>query len=113
MWIFTQTGFVSVVRNESNDAFMHVRARDAQSLEELATLSGEAVAKTPDGDYPYRIDVLEAVFVRWLTASVDLIDYQSDFKGRVGQVRGWDFAAPLHTVWDAMRTVEDGEARQP
>lgn len=113
MWIFTQTGFVSVVRNESNDAFMHVRARDAQSLEELATLSGEAVAKTPDGDYPYRIDVPETVLVSWLTTSVGAVDYPTDFKGRVGQVRGWDFADPLHTVWDAMKTVEDGGARQP
>jgi hypothetical protein len=113
MWIFTQTGFVSVVRNESDDGLMHVRARDAESLKELATLSGEAVAKTPNGDYPYRIDIPEMVLVSWLTASVGAIDYLTNFKGRVGQVRGWNFAEPLHTVWDAMRMAEDGEARQP
>lgn len=113
MWIFTQTGFVSVVRNQSDNGLLHVRARDAESLKELAVLSGEAVAKTPDGDYPYRIDVPEAVLVSWLTASVGAIDYSTNFKGRVGRHRGWDFEESLHSVWDVMRSVEDGEARRP
>jgi len=113
MWIFTQTGFVSVVRNQSDNGLMHVRARDAESLKELAVLAGEAVEKTPNGDYPYRIDVREAVLISWLTTSIGAIDYSTNFKGRVGQVRGWDFADPLHTVWDVMRSVEDGEARRP
>jgi len=102
-----------VVRNESDDGLMHVRARDAESLKELVALSGKAVVKTPDGDYPYRIDVPEAVLISWLTTSIGSIDYPTDFKGRVGQVRGWDFEKPLHAVWDVMRKVEDGEARRP
>ena len=113
MWIFTQTGFVSVVRNAGDDGLMHVRARDAESLDELVALSGAAVVKTQTGDYPYRIDVPETVLVSWLTSSVGAIDYRTNFKGRVGQVRGWDFEKPLHTVWDVMRKVEDGEARLP
>lgn len=112
MWVFTQTGFVSAVRHSDEDGVIHVRARDADSLKELVALSGAASARTPFGDYPYRIDVSEDVFVAWLTASVGAIDYSSNFKGRVGQVRGWDFAEPLHAVWQAMHAVEDDESRQ-
>jgi hypothetical protein len=55
MWIFTQTGFVSVIRNESDDGLMYVRARDAKSLKNIAALSGENVAETPFSDYQYQI----------------------------------------------------------
>ena len=111
MWIFTKDGFVSAVRKKEYPDFITVRARDRQSLTGLAELAEAEIAKSPDGDYPYRVFVKPEVFANWVTEEALDIDYHN-FKTKVSQVRGWDFVAALHDVWTAMLQVEDADARE-
>ena len=108
MWIFSETGFVSAIC-KSGDLFQ-VRSRDRQSLEDLSVTAGVEIIKTPQGDYPYRVEVVREQFITWLAEQVEDIHYKN-FKSRVQDTRGYDFVHPLHQVWDVMHQVEDKEAR--
>jgi len=110
MWIFTQTGFVSAVRHYSRPETIVVRARDRESLEVLATATGLPVERTPVNDYPYRVHVPQEDFSDWLQNCVNSLDY-TNFKDRVGDTRGDNFASTLMSVWETMHNVEDDDAR--
>lgn len=110
MWIFTQTGFVSAVRHRTEPETVVVRARDRASLEVLAELADAPIEKSPTADYPYRVEVPELGFSQWLVASVASLDY-SNFKDRVHDTRGEEYANALMGVWNLMHDVEDDEAR--
>jgi len=110
MWIFTQTGFVSVVRHYSQPEIVVVRARDRESLEVLATAAGVSVEQTPVNDYPYRVHVPQEDFSDWLLNCIGSLDY-TNFKNRVHDTRGGNFASTLMSVWETMHEVEDDDAR--
>ena len=110
MWIFTETGFVSAVRHFKEKDKLVVRARDQQSLEGLADYVGLEIKSTPSNDYPYRVFVDDAIFATWLSKQTMAVDY-TNFKDRVHDTRGHDFAGALMSVWSAMHQVEDAEAR--
>ena len=107
MWIFTTEGFISAVHK---DNVIQVRARDRKSLQNLAEHSDSKIVHTPLADYPYRLETDRPQLTSWLSLQVQLLDY-SNFKSEVEAVRGYEFASPLHAVWDAMHDVEDAEAR--
>lgn len=110
MWIFTKNGFVSAVRKNEYPDFITVRARDRESLTGLAEFADAEIAKSPDGDYPYRTFVKPEVFADWVSEESFDIDYHN-FKSKVSQVRGYEFVQALHDVWAAMLQVEDPDAR--
>ena len=110
MWIFTETGFVSAVRHFSEKDKLVVRARDQKSLEGLANAVGLDIISTPSNDYPYRVLVADSVFATWLSKQTMAVDY-TNFKDRVQDTRGHDFAGALMSVWSAMHQVEDAGAR--
>ena len=110
MWIFTETGFVSAVRHRSEKDKLVVRARDQKSLDGLANYVGLEIISTPSNDYPYRVFVDDAIFATWLSKQTMAIDY-TNFKDRVHDTRGHDFAGTLLSVWSTMRHVEDAKAR--
>lgn len=110
MWVFTDTGFVSAVMKPEHSTTLTVRARDRRSLVELAEQAGAAIAKSPKGDYPYRILVEDAVFAQWVADQAMKITY-SNFKSRVHKTRGYDYSHSLHNVWEAMLDTADAEAR--
>ncbi len=89
---------------------MQVRARDRQSLEDLSVSTGLEIIKTPQGDYPYRIELVREQFITWMIDQMQEISYKN-FKSRVQDTRGYDFVHPLHQVWSVMHDVEDKEAR--
>ena len=62
MWIFTDTGFISIVRKPEHPGVLTVRARDRHSLELLAAKAGVEIKRSPHGDYPYRVFVGDAEF---------------------------------------------------
>ena len=101
MWVFTETGFVSAVRKNDRPDLITVRSRDQKSLEPLAQLSGSEVIVTPFGDYQFRTSVEADVFADWVADQATAIDYDN-FKNRVAQTRGYDFASALNNVWVAM-----------
>ena len=110
MWIFTQTGFISAVRHYSQPQMIVVRARDRESLEVLASATGVAVEQTPINDYPYRVHVTQEDFSGWLQHCINTLDY-TNFKDRVHDIRGDNFASTLMSVWETMHNVEDDDAR--
>jgi len=110
MWIFTETGFVSAVGHFKEKDKLVVRARDKKSLESLANSVGLDISSTPSSDYPYRLFVDDSVFAAWLSKQTMAVDY-TNFKNRVHDTRGHDFADALMSVWSAMHQVEDDEAR--
>ena len=112
MWIFTETGFISIVRKPEHPGVLTVRARDRQSLELLAAKAGVEVKRSPNGDYPYRVFVGDGPFLEWFLDRGGELKY-SNFKSRVAKTRGYEFADSLHGVWAAMLAVEDEGAREP
>ena len=112
MWIFTDTGFISIVRKPERPDSLTVRARDRKSLEALAALASAEIKRSPHGDYPYRVFVGDAEFNQWLFSRTAELDY-SNFKNQVAKTRGSKFAHLLHDVWAAMLGAEDDESRTP
>ncbi len=110
MWIFTETGFVSAVRHFSEIDKLVVRAWFQKSLESLSNSVGLDIIETPSNDYPYRVFVDDVVFAAWLYKQTVAVDY-TNFKDRVHDTRGHDFAGALMGVWSEMRQVEDEDAR--
>lgn len=111
MWVFTEKGFVSAVRHYSEKGVVVVRARDNESLSGLSILAKVAVKKSPYNDYPYRVHVSGDVFQEWLILSAASMEY-TNFKDRVHETRGDQFADVLMGVWGIMHDVEDEGARQ-
>ena len=109
MWVFTQDGFISAVDNKQVPGKLSVRARDKRSLELLSQTTGETIVKSKGTDYPYRIYVTRQQFADFLVDNVTTLDYPN-FKNRVYDNRGRDFAHACGKVWSAMIDVTDKEA---
>lgn len=110
MWVFTITGFVSVVREPYDHTELIVRARDMKSLEILEFVSGRKAWATPSNDYPYRIKVTNWDFDQFLKLATEDISY-NNFKMAVDANRGKQYGKALTKVWSAMHDVEDENAR--
>ena len=110
MWIFTETGFVSAVQHYSDPETVVVRARDAQSLAMLAEQTDVPIERSPTSDYPYRVHIKRRQLSDWMVKSAASMDY-TNFKDRVHETRGDEFAGALLGVWDVMHNVEDDNAR--
>lgn len=110
MWVFTETGFVSAVRKNDRPDVITVRARDQKSLEALAELAQSEIAKSPNGDYPYRLFVATEVWAEWVSLVAMNVDYDN-FKSHVAETRGYEYAHELSRVWSVMLDTEDENAR--
>lgn len=110
MWIFTETGFISAVRKPEYPDQITVRSRDRNSLKPLAEFASVAIAKSPNGDYPYRSFVEPAVFAQWLFQQAEALSYDN-FKNRIAKTRGYEYAHELGRVWSVMLATEDAESR--
>jgi hypothetical protein len=108
MWLFTSSGFISIVEKDADH--LAVRARDVLSLSSLAQSYGVEIRSTPTADYPYRIFITKDQFKNWLSNQPGQIEYKN-FKSQVSITRGKKFAHALHEVWSAMHLVEDKQAR--
>lgn len=111
VWIFTETGFVSVVRHHSESGVVVVRARDQESLEGLMNQTDAPLMQSPYNDYPYRVHIRDEEFQAWLAGVSSHIDY-TNFKDRVHDTRGSNFVHSLMGVWNIMHDVEDRGARK-
>lgn len=105
MWLFTENGFVSAIRYDKNKPEITVRARDKKSLDELIDQTGAEIISLTKTDYPYRIIIDEGAWASYVADKAMSIDYPN-FKNRVYQTRGADFAHLLSEVWGVMLEAE-------
>ena len=82
MWLCSQLGFFSIVRQDA-DTF-HIRARCREDLEQLAHAAGagDPVASYVGSDYPWRILCSAADLPRFMQALTASIDY-GNFKSAI------------------------------
>lgn len=105
MWIYTRTGFVSIVEDRDDSSRLYVRAR---RLSDLKNFVGEfcpnsLIYDTPDSDYAYRCH-LPRHLVRAIVASCIMdIDYPN-FKDSLDEAD-----PPLtNTYYDVWQTTVEG-----
>ena len=108
MWLFTTSGFVSVVSHSPE--VITVRSRNRASLAPISKSLNIEIKKTPHSDYPYRIELPKADFAQWASRQIEQITY-SNFKSEASLLCDENYVESLHQVWSVMHLVEDEEAR--
>jgi len=121
MWIVTQKGFYSIVAYDPErdpvdgpkpppGRNLLVRTRARSDLEALRRwIPALAVREDPMADYQYRAVVSRVDWDRVLTSEAGMVDYTSDFKGRVGQVLGSDREDLYTRVWGLLGRIRETE----
>ena len=105
MWVFTKTGFISIVQHREQVDLMIVRARCAAHLQSL--FPGTEVLETKNADYRFRAFVHRDVVRDALTAVIDALDY-SNFKDSIADAQYHDAAM---RVWEVMHVIQPGGNR--
>jgi hypothetical protein len=111
MWVFTQTGYISVVDKGQHTGYLTARSRDKQSLAILSEIADSPIEFTPMADYQYRTLVKREHLTEFLTQQVETLNY-SNFKDQIWQTRGDDFHHACGDVWVAMNAIKDEEAQE-
>lgn len=109
MWLFSTTGFFSVVTAEEFGEELQVRARCRNDLDNLRASFlpslGLSISK-PGRDYPWRAFVKRSDFAECLLQMAMAIDY-SNYKDAVAQIQGHERTRIYHHVWSACRQIKD------
>lgn len=116
MWLFTTSGFFSVVRKAHKDAPARpyqIRARSVADLRLLVKRCAvpraqSRIIETPGADYCARIAVTGHVLSEiMLTLAAD-VDYEN-FKGAMAATKSQaDKSDSLHDVWSVMWRYQEG-----
>jgi hypothetical protein len=103
MWLFTQTGFFSVVQDYNDKAKLHIRSRFREDLERLRAryIPKLAIKHTPRADYAYRAEISRRDYVLLAGALAAAVDYPN-FKDRVTDEQGHDRHMLYMDVWTTM-----------
>lgn len=109
MWIYTKSGFLSIVQDENDPGWRLVRARRREALEAFIKEydGGDVVIHTePDADYRFRIYVPAVDLGDWLRYQALAIDYPN-FKNACADA-GADnqTMSVLHGVWAETRRLQ-------
>lgn len=112
MWLFTDTGFYSIVDKDSKrfvkSRTLCIRARCAEDLDRLREKYLPSMSRTIDNqgtDYPFRAFAPRRKVSRALMTIAEDIDYDN-FKTQVGKTLGYGRSGQLHSVWAAMLRIE-------
>lgn len=106
MWLFCKHGFFSAIEHFDHKDVIHVRARFKGDLERLcaAFQIEPKVSRTPENDYPYRMDFTREQWTKIVATVANEIDYHN-FKKSVHDGSKRDRA--YMDVWAALRCVQD------
>jgi len=112
MWLFTDIGFFSVVRNRNNPSRLIVRARSEVDIKRLVSRHGHSldlteldVVYTPFADYSCRVEVSVLPWSAVLAQLTQDIDYDN-FKDCVHRRQGVDRAMLYSQVWSTMLSLQ-------
>jgi len=109
VWVFSKTGFVSIVKHKYIPGSLMIRARVKEDLENFVAILDEvtgskhAVKETPDGDYAFRTTATKEAVTQALTRQINDLDY-ANFKNAVHGDRDRDSA--YMSVWSAMNGLQ-------
>ena len=82
MWIFTPTGFLSVVEHRDDSRCLIVRARAQEDLKGIAEFPVQEIIEMPEADYRYRVEVARVTFAAYMRSQIAEINYPN-FKARL------------------------------
>ena len=82
MWIFTPTGFLSVVEHRDDSRCLIVRARAKEDLKDIGEFAVQEIIEMPEADYRYRVEVARVTFAAYMRTQVAQLDYPN-FKERL------------------------------
>lgn len=106
MWIFSETGFISVVEDKYKPSYLLVRARVQSDLEHLRKYGLKDILvfnnKAGNFDYQFRACVRKVDFARAMSKMVLDISY-SNFKDRVLEASGEDRESVYLKIWFILR----------
>jgi len=111
MWLFTETGFFSIVQKKG-EKNLTIRSRAAKDLEQLRDnhLPGMgAIIKGGGTDYPYRATASHDDVADALSKISKEIHYDN-FKNTIAQKLGHQRAAVYGGVWEVLLAIEKEEA---
>jgi hypothetical protein len=119
MWLFTTTGFFSVVEKPIDDRpnttpMLAVRSRvpgDLEALREKYMPELTATIATPRADYKFRAAISHTDFARGLARLAEDIHYDN-FKSAVGKTQGYQREHVYHGVWNAAMQLEHLKERR-
>ena len=107
MWLMTQHGFFSIIRN-AEDTY-YIRARVKRDLENLDRLMGwkKEILRWETADYRYRLIVTRDEMLAALLRMGEHIDY-SNFKGRIHGVPDQKKKSAAYSrVWETMEGLQE------
>ncbi|MEY2534485.1 MAG: hypothetical protein QOF29_2395 [bacterium] len=112
MWLFTPSGFLSIVADRQRSGHALVRARVCGDLDAFCERTGApAPRETPDRDYRFRTSVPFAVLAADLAAQAEAIDYPN-FKAAVADRQGHDRAQRYGEIWAVMHDLQEDAVRK-
>ena len=100
MWIFTNQGFISVVKKGPDNTFM-VRARDKKHLPAL--FPGKKVIETRAADYRWRCIIDQKQLTAFMVKLSESIDYDN-FKN---SIEDHAYHAACSKVWGVMNAYQE------
>ena len=123
MWVFTETGFFSVVAYDpsrdglgvpapagaATDELLLARARVKDDLAQMLMaleLPGSRAVSSQSADYPWRALITRQEWARFLTLETDRLDYVN-FKARVEERSDAGRHDVYMQVWWALRGLRD------
>jgi hypothetical protein len=100
MWLFTSSGFVSIVQDRDNEVNLLVRARAKSHLQALFPRA--VVTETQSADYRYRTTLNHKIVEQVVAEQVNAISYPN-FKDSVVDP---DYHGACLRVWSAMHQLQ-------
>ena len=106
MWVFTTSGFYSVVAHRTRHGHVIVRARTREDIEALSDrIRGLKIQDNAGSDYRFRAEVRKADWQNALASLAGAIDYHN-FKNTVAERQGHDRARIYSGVWSLLRALQ-------
>lgn len=106
MWLFTQSGFFSIVKVIGDNDKFFVRARHKNDLENLIQLMNlkHPIHESNTADYPFRILICHQELLDLTATLVNEIEYPN-FKSKIAETKDqYDKLPSYHEVWSIMRS---------
>ena len=105
MWLFSTSGFFSIVRDDRDHSLHHIRARTLDDLDNLRALVPalpRPVISHPGSDYRCRI-LCPSVLLPDVLAALGRGIHYPNFKSEVGRHPGQQDKLPAyHKIWSVM-----------